>query len=105
MQEAGEFTAHMSAAFALHEADKRYIAQLEQRVQALEAELAALKNGAGISIIIAGQRFDLAPDEPQMAELPTPLESKRRAGTAFLSGLQAGEPNGRTSGVEDSFVL
>jgi hypothetical protein len=106
---------HLSAAHALHEADKRTIVQLRQQVAALETELAALKNGHGIALIIAGQRFDLAPDDvpAQLSEQQTAMlnpehaeHAKARVGSAFLADVAAGEPvNGHKNGVEDSFVL
>lgn len=91
-----DFTAHMLAVTAQHNDLRKLYAAALREIADLRTEVAALKAGHGISLIIAGRRFDLACEPPETA--------KARAGTGFLAEMQASEPNGKNP-LADSFVL
>ena len=53
----GEFTQHLQAVYSQHEEDRKLIALLREELAKTQAELAALRQGRGIQIVIEGKRF------------------------------------------------
>lgn len=53
----GEFTQHLQAVYSQHEADRQLIAQLKEELAKTQKELAELRAGRGIQIVIEGKRF------------------------------------------------
>ncbi len=86
-QEEGPFTAAMKTAFSQHEELKRLYALALAEIDVLHKELAALRSGQGIQIVIDGKRFVPA----EVAHLVTDALSE--------------QTNGHKSELADSFIL
>ncbi len=86
-EEEGQFTATIRAAYSQHKELERLYALALTEIDALRKELAALRSGQGIQIVIDGKKFVPA----EVAHLVTDALSE--------------QTNGHKSELADSFIL